>query len=98
MPELLVLVLVPPVGEPVAELDPEEALLVPEELELEEVELEEEVSLVEDVVLVDESESLLVEAITFNEEISEASPSHFFWITLMTPPFFRELKASETAC
>lgn len=56
---------------------------------------------VEDVVelVVPElEESLLVDLITFNEEISAWSPSHFFWITLMMPPLFSELSASETAC
>ena len=108
---LLVLVLVPvPLPEEVleaAELEVELVLFDDEvvafeaELELPEVAVVVLAVPVEDVaelVVSELEESLLVDLITFSEEISAWSPSHFFWITLITPPLFNELSASETAC
>lgn len=86
--------------------------LVEPEVEFEEFELDE-LELLDDPVLLEEpvleesdasveaasslSDSLFVDWITFSAEISAWSPSHFFWITLITPPFFKELNASDTA-
>ena len=86
--------------------------LVEPEVEFEEFELDE-LELLDDPVLLEEpvleesdasveaasslSDSLFVDWITFSAEISAWSPNHFFWITLITPPFFKELNASDTA-
>ena len=81
--------------------------LVEPEVEFEELELDE-LELLDDPVLLEESDasveaasslsdSLFVDWITFSAEISAWSPNHFFWITLITPPFFKELNASDTA-
>ena len=78
-----------------------------EELELDELELLDDPVLLEEPVLEESdasveaasslSDSLFVDWITFSAEISAWSPNHFFWITLITPPFFKELNASDTA-
>ena len=78
-----------------------------EELELDELELLDDPALLEEPVLEESdasveaasslSDSLFVDWITFSAEISAWSPNHFFWITLITPPFFKELNASDTA-
>lgn len=86
--------------------------LVEPEVEFEEFELDE-LELLDDPVLLEEpvleesdasveaasslSDSLFVDWITFSAEISAWSPNHFFWTTLITPPFFKELNASDTA-
>ena len=86
--------------------------LVEPEVEFEEFELDE-LELLDDPVLLEEpvleesdasveaasslSDSLFVDWITFSTEISAWSPNHFFWITLITPPFFKEFNASDTA-
>ena len=77
-------------------------LVEPEvELEFEELELLDEPVLEESDALVEAasslSDSLFVDWITFSVEISAWSPNHFFWITLITPPFFKVLNASDTA-
>ena len=77
-------------------------LVEPEvELEFEELELLDEPVLEESDALVEAvsslSDSLFVDWITFSAEISAWSPNHFFWITLITPPFFKEPSASDTA-
>lgn len=77
-------------------------LVEPEvELEFEELELLDEPVLEESDALVEAasslSDSLFVDWITFSAEISAWSPNHFFWITLITPPFFKVLNASDTA-
>ena len=77
-------------------------LVEPEvELEFEELELLDEPVLEESDALVEAasslSDSLFVDWITFSAEISARSPNHFFWITLITPPFFKVLNASDTA-
>lgn len=83
-----------------------------EELELDELELLDDPVLLEEPVLEEPvleesdasveaasslSDSLFVDWITFSAEISAWSPNHFFWITLITPPFFKEFNASDTA-
>ena len=78
-----------------------------EEFELDELELFDDPVLLEEPVLEESdasveavsspSDSLFVDWITFSAEISAWSPNHFFWITLITPPFFKELNASDTA-
>ena len=86
--------------------------LVEPEVELEELELDG-LELLDEPVVLEEpaleepdasvevasslSDSLFVDWITFSAEISVWSPNHFFWITLITPPFFKELNASDTA-
>ena len=77
-------------------------LVEPEvELEFEELELLDEPVLEESDALVEAasslSDSLFVDWITFSVEISAWSPNHFFWITLITPPFFKVLNAPDTA-
>ena len=77
------------------ELELDELELLDEPVVLEELALEESDALVE--VASSLSDSLFVDWITFSAEISAWSLNHFFWITLITPPFFKELNVSDTA-